>query len=263
MPRIRSRTAHPRVCGENRRIMDRSRRHAGSSPRVRGKLAPDTQNGMCAGLIPACAGKTLHSTDRRRRPKAHPRVCGENSHAEDQRLPSVGSSPRVRGKQGSARLRWPRLGLIPACAGKTKLLGVGGLPHEAHPRVCGENGFGAMLAAGAGGSSPRVRGKLYGRLDLRHRARLIPACAGKTSTPDFSEIEGWAHPRVCGENFLEPPASRSMTGSSPRVRGKPLNEGTTLSHARLIPACAGKTHPANRNPQKLQAHPRVCGENQR
>ena len=80
------RPAHPRVCGENRRIRSEWGDLPGSSPRMRGKLVPDTVNGTCAGLIPAYAGKTMHELIGDRLKWAHPRVCGENYSAFSIRL---------------------------------------------------------------------------------------------------------------------------------------------------------------------------------
>ena len=45
----------------------------------------------------------------------------------------------------------------------------------AHPRVSGENDNCLILVGGQGGSSPRERGKLLGRVNSRQSTRLIPA----------------------------------------------------------------------------------------
>ena len=91
---------------------------------------------------------------------AHPRVCGENLPALDTILTTEGSSPRVRGKLVHGKGNKTRVGLIPACAGKT----VAPIPEKtaprAHPRVCGENVSFIELRVQLKGSSPRVRGKL-------------------------------------------------------------------------------------------------------
>ena len=70
-----------------------------------------------------------------------------------------------------------------------------------------------------------------------------------------------AHPRVCGENLVQVQNLPRQTGSSPRVRGKPVKAARNAWNGRLIPACAGKTPwppPVRFLPR---AHPRVCGEN--
>ena len=91
------------------------------------------------------------------------------------------------------------------------------------------------------GSSPRVRGKL--RVNRHHAGRrgLIPACAGKTSGFTHITCSGWAHPRVCGENFI-------------------CGDMYTVADW-LIPACAGKTSTVGLHRRGAWAHPRVCGEN--
>ena len=65
-PRIRPRRlrpAHPRVCGENLSRKSPGLSGKGSSPRVRGKLKRVKIGDVTAGLIPACAGKTLNDLE--------------------------------------------------------------------------------------------------------------------------------------------------------------------------------------------------------
>ena len=116
---LRSRPAHPRVCGENGMPKIRAICVVGSSPRVRGKRYSRVKQLACLGLIPACAGKTTASESTCTPWKAHPRVCGENLHRLLRRRDQPGSSPRVRGKPLSGGSYEHCLGLIPACAGKT------------------------------------------------------------------------------------------------------------------------------------------------
>ena len=70
--------AHPRVCGENPRSLERPRKARGSSPRVRGKRVVQSIRRDRPGLIPACAGKTVQAMPGVLEARAHPRVCGEN-----------------------------------------------------------------------------------------------------------------------------------------------------------------------------------------
>ena len=69
------------------------------------------------------------------------------------------------------------------------------------------------------------------------------------------------HPRACGANFDLATSADATAGSSPRVRGKPVDDEPHRGHARIIPARAGQTeayvyvciiHPD---------HPRACGAN--
>ena len=92
-------------------------------------------------------------------------------------------------------------GLIPACAGKTPCSGRRARPWTAHPRVCGENLIRIVKSALVDGSSPRVRGKRLESVAVWRCPRLIPACAGKTTSPRPASRRSPAHPRVCGENM--------------------------------------------------------------
>ena len=154
---------------------------------------------------------------------------------------SLGSSPRGRGKH--MRDLGDRIGnrLIPAWAGKTWDLRVGGETDWAHPRVGGENSIEETTGALSAGSSPRGRGKLHDARQEGNRAGLIPAWAGKTRALDASPVSLAAHPRVGGENQTRTARPSLTRGSSPRGRGKP-----TVSEIG-----AGKK----------MAHPRVGGEN--
>ena len=198
---------------------------------------------------------------RSRRVTAHPRVCGENLSTDTEDVILAGSSPRVRGKRRGSLQAALRVGLIPACAGKTQIGAGVGMAAWAHPRVCGENVTNPPFSLARTGSSPRVRGKLNRVLLPVWTFGLIPACAGKTGDAQQPARYSAAHPRVCGENFFTHLIDTHKNGSSPRVRGKLWDAGTPKLTARLIPACAGKTrflppkHPIQR------AHPRVCGEN--
>ena len=188
-------------------------------------------------------------------------MCGENARFARWVQVEPGSSPRVRGKQFVFERLLGNRGLIPACAGKTDNR-LNELPcRRAHPRVCGENADGAITALSIGGSSPRVRGKHRRAFLLLAEFGLIPACAGKTAFQAHGLRGGGAHPRVCGENGREGEYVRTVEGSSPRVRGKPLFLFRCLLRGGLIPACAGKTHQAQPPPARPTAHPRVCGEN--
>ena len=91
-------SAHPRACGENDPLPGPSDGLLGSSPRVRGKHAPDERRFPQPGLIPACAGKTFSQMSASAARQAHPRVCGENTSRPAKRTSGAGSSPRVRGK---------------------------------------------------------------------------------------------------------------------------------------------------------------------
>ena len=172
--------AHPRVCGENSACDGQHTPASGSPPRVRGKRRLRGRRARRRGLTPACAGKTRPGGCPAPGTRAHPRVCGENAERGKEPVQSVGSPPRVRGKQVHPLDELLGQGLTPACAGKTGEAPGRGGHAPAHPRVCGENSMRITSAGATFGSPPRVRGKhVPVVLDLQG-FRLTPACAGKT-----------------------------------------------------------------------------------
>ena len=175
------------------------------------------------------------------RSSAHPRRCGENGGRAYSSSPQPGSSPQVRGKRHSLFQGIRSNRLIPAGAGKTRVISPAPPLPTAHPRRCGENVDGKRVTGTPSGSSPQVRGKHNGDSPKKAYTRLIPAGAGKTRDTTFRRRPIPAHPRRCGEN--QPSHTRrSLTGgSSPQVRGKPRRTTRSRARARLIPAGAGKT----------------------
>ena len=234
---------------------------AGSSPRGRGKRVDQGLDGGGRGLIPAWAGKTTAPPFSTRCVTAHPRVGGENGKPTWPAGWGPGSSPRGRGKLGRHRQRLPRVGLIPAWAGKTARSPEPGSRRAAHPRVGGENFGDHRVSVTAWGSSPRGRGKLLPVLRGVVGRGLIPAWAGKTCGVSSQRTKCRAHPRVGGENAAGPGHPQPVAGSSPRGRGKPLRRRRPLHEGGLIPAWAGKTTSTYRAQSAPRAHPRVGGEN--
>ena len=213
----------------------------GSSPRVRGKRGPDPPDHVPEGLIPARAGKTVPCEGAAQGDGAHPRACGENEALAADQPRQRGSSPRVRGKpRAMASAASPR-GLIPARAGKTSPNSASSRASAAHPRACGENVFKESADQMGAGSSPRVRGKLGQRREGTPLRGLIPARAGKTPRRPTTCCRARAHPRACGENNVEQDWISFTRGSSPRVRGKPVQAAVAALAMGLIPARAGKT----------------------
>ena len=90
---------HPRGCGEKVSPRGAGKRWGGSSPRVRGKGLPGALGRDVGRIIPAGAGKSLGGAWRGRVAWDHPRGCGEKVLSITLKSHSIGSSPRVRGKE--------------------------------------------------------------------------------------------------------------------------------------------------------------------
>ena len=89
---------HPRVCGEKPIRTRICPARTGSPPRVRGEGTLDKVRPGGVRITPACAGRSCQNPQGDRKPKDHPRVCGEKHLGH----------PR---KDGDQRI-------TPACAGR-------------------------------------------------------------------------------------------------------------------------------------------------
>ena len=135
---VRSRTDHPRLCGEKvmggAAVMKRS----GSPPPVRGKGRQKWYANCRARITPACAGKRKTYAATRHMDEDHPRLCGEKispSHVFSQ---DSGSPPPVRGKASRGTSSSALSGITPACTGKRSGCANVRPMGEDHPRLCGE-----------------------------------------------------------------------------------------------------------------------------
>ena len=231
---------------------------------------------VCAGSIPQWKNsqflvvEDLRVCGKTRRQKAcqfygqeHPRVCGENEPVGPQPLWLSGTSPRARGKLGSAQHALAAKRNIPAHAGKTSVRGNRPNPVQEHPRARGENAAGIRPRSGARGTSPRTRGKRYRFLRRCDCVRNIPAHAGKTPQSLRVGHPPGEHPRARGENIPKPCAPKRNSGTSPRTRGKRTLPWTGQQSTRNIPAHAGKTLPHPPVETLPPEHPRVRGENRK
>ena len=87
------------MCGEKVAMVTTAVSTPGSPPHVRGKELRVETCFADNGITPACAGKSNLFVFRRIEPKDHPRVCGEKRISVVLSCTSVGSPPRMRGKE--------------------------------------------------------------------------------------------------------------------------------------------------------------------
>ena len=213
----------------------------GSSPRVRGTPVLIDGGVVDTGIIPACAGNTRPISAISRPCRDHPRVCGEHLEGHAAKTTGLGSSPRVRGTLRGLRRVGCHTGIIPACAGNTRVRASALRRVGDHPRVCGEHPDAAICVFAFRGSSPRVRGTPKLSYVIRWLHGIIPACAGNTLVFVLWLSRSRDHPRVCGEHVRYPNINSELWGSSPRVRGTHFDFHRRISVAGIIPACAGNT----------------------
>ena len=136
------------------------------------------------------SGSSPHTRGARRRRRFCPSTCRDH--------------PRIRGEHPCSSSRPAfRLGIIPACAGSTRL------PCQSIAR--------------AWGSSPHTRG-----------APCQPPCAPR---------DAGDHPRIRGEHTLTHFMGVWLRGSSPHTRGAPRSAATTARPARDHPRIRGEHVP--------------------
>ncbi len=149
---------HPRACGEQ--IIEKPDDLAltGSSPRMRGTVAPRLAGDISYRFIPAHAGNSSPRFRRARRTPGHPRACGEQIGGRDAVFPKSGSSPRMRGTGFTGRSWIEPSRFIPAHAGNRSARALAQKHIAVHPRACGEQLPSGGPSSHTTGSSPRMRG---------------------------------------------------------------------------------------------------------
>ena len=168
-------------------------------------------------------------------------MCGENLNLSGTYLLTAGSPPHVRGKPATTAMKRLRVGITPACAGKTRLFDNERFIPKDHPRMCGENQI-----------------TFHG---LRHSHGITPACAGKTDGSSISLKSLEDHPRMCGENQNLTLNTRTFQGSPPHVRGKRLQFHDFSMFHGSPPHVRGKLFVSCPVGNFFKDHPRMCGEN--
>ena len=112
------------------------------------------------------------------------------------------------------------------------------------------------------GSPPLARGTESFPSPCVLRRRITPACAGNSKVLAlFARIAG-DHPRLRGEQFLQPPACAGGLGSPPLARGTDILSPIACRKARITPACAGNRYLLSLVRSLARDHPRLRGEQQ-
>ena len=105
-----------------------------------------------------------------------------------------------------------------------------------------------------------MRGKVRRTRIQKHRNRITPAYAGKSSKLLSSSLLCRDHPRLCGEKQRDRVPANDHPGSPPPMRGKVRMYEGNLAMDRITPAYAGKSFIIGCPLQAGQDHPRLCGE---
>ena len=129
---------HPRICGEKGNWDNGSNAGLGSPPHMRGKGQALLADDFGVGITPAYAGKRVALRSGCGTTRDHPRIYGEKPLYGVTLTAAVGSPPHMRGKVPSLRNDLARVGITPACAGKSWPGYTVPCLCRDHPRICGE-----------------------------------------------------------------------------------------------------------------------------
>ena len=129
---------HPRVGGEQLRLLRYALAKSGSSPRGRGTVVVPEGPGGDDRFIPAWAGNRARGASLAMSHAVHPRVGGEQGSPAPAPDARPGSSPRGRGTAGAKARRINNRRFIPAWAGNSRPAGSPCAVGAVHPRVGGE-----------------------------------------------------------------------------------------------------------------------------
>ena len=129
-----------------------------------------------------------------------------------------------------------------------------------HPRLRGELGMAAKIAAATAGSSPLTRGTLTEYLSKWPASRFIPAYAGNSSLIHSSLMETTVHPRLRGELASCKCVCSHEHGSSPLTRGTQRRSSRGPYRRWFIPAYAGNSWIQCAAQRCSTVHPRLRGE---
>ena len=130
---------HPRLHGENLKVIWPWSRLNETPPPTRGKLPGAGKDGLDDGNTPAYAGKTCGRAPVQVRDWEHPRLRGENTLGDITVTSTGGTPPPTRGKQNPQSPPDQADGNTPAYAGKTGRGQVRRRMSREHPRLRGDN----------------------------------------------------------------------------------------------------------------------------
>ena len=145
--------------GEKYKVLKIKNWRQGSPPHARGKDVPCLTGFASTGITPACAGKSPCWSPRYGCPWDHPRMRGEKHLSWHKNRHRMGSPPHARGKELVSTQNNVRIGITPACAGKSSFVSLSSIDFRDHPRMRGEKSRNSLICPSNIGSPPHARGK--------------------------------------------------------------------------------------------------------
>ena len=190
----------------------------------------------------------------------HPHACGDKQYPHIQLRAIVGSSPRVWGQVPHCRSGSLPRRIIPTRVGTSTTFSVPILTRADHPHACGDKQCLCIVKNQRQGSSPRVWGQ--DTVFSRHTnvIRIIPTRVG--TRENYASVCPFPkdHPHACGDKFRYLSMGCTTPGSSPRVWGQAIPDGTYKAKCRIIPTRVGTSTSIDTNAAGIMDHPHACGD---
>ena len=129
-----------------------------------------------------------------------------------------------------------------------------------HPHACGDKILIYAVKVTLTKSSPRVWGQ--DTVFSRHTnvIRIIPTRVG--TRENYASVCPFPkdHPHACGDKFRYLSMGCTTPGSSPRVWGQAIPDGTYKAKCRIIPTRVGTSTSIDTNAAGIMDHPHACGD---
>ena len=152
------------------------------------------------------------------------------------------------------------LRFIPTHVGNTSPPCTSGRRTSVHPHACGEHPHRPTRAISGTGSSPRMWGTRGNLVNGHASGRFIPTHVGNTTLGVRVWRHSPVHPHACGEHVRPQKPSKEKTGSSPRMWGTLVAQGSYYGRIRFIPTHVGNTRIPSVTATPLPVHPHAWGE---
>ena len=150
--------------------------------------------------------------------------------------------------------------IIPTRVGTSSALQEWQSAQKDHPHACGDKQCLCIVKNQRQGSSPRVWGQ--DTVFSRHTnvIRIIPTRVG--TRENYASVCPFPkdHPHACGDKFRYLSMGCTTPGSSPRVWGQAIPDGTYKAKCRIIPTRVGTSTSIDTNAAGIMDHPHACGD---
>ena len=190
----------------------------------------------------------------------HPHAYGDKGLCLRQKLPGVGSSPRVWGQASDVKNEQDPSRIIPTRMGTSPVLRCRMLNIGDHPHAYGDKVKILKISTGATGSSPRVWGQVHMEHLGKAEKRIIPTRMGTRKSTKAHSCKLEDHPHAYGDKQSAQRPSLRSQGSSPRVWGQVDYRDVKTNSSGIIPTRMGTSLLHGSKHRGNEDHPHAYGD---